>query len=99
MRVFPIILLGTGDYMSISLNDLKVGNLYRWAPTAGDVRTYVAFFNVIDLDRSSKRPEANTIMMYLGTDKTSRITGYMFLVGDQKFAVYNDGFRHGLRVV
>ena len=36
-------------------------------------------------------------MMYLGTDKTSGITGYMFLIGDQKFEVYNDDFCFGLR--
>jgi len=56
------------------------------------------FFYMVDLNRSSERPAANTIMMYLGTDKTSSITGYMFLIGDQKFEIYNDYFRHGLRV-
>lgn len=85
--------------MSISLNDLKAGNLYRWDPDPTDHRMRFPFFNVIDLTRSSERPEANTIMMYLGTDKTSGITGYMFLIGDQKFEIYNDDFRHGLRVV
>ena len=78
-----------------SLNDLKAGNLYRWVPT--DYRSWVPFFNVVDLNRSSDPPEANTVMMYLGTDKTSGITGYMFLIGDQKFEVYNDDFCFGLR--
>ena len=48
--------------MSISLNDLKAGNLYRWVPT--DYRSWVPFFNVVDLNRSGDRPKADQIIMY-----------------------------------
>ena len=91
--------------MSISLNDLKVGNLYRWVPT--DYRPWSRpFFNVVDLNRSGHgrgdRPKADQIIMYLGREYIGSLDAHIFLIDDQKFAVnssYNDDFQHGLRVL
>ena len=83
--------------MSISLNDLKAGNLYRWVPS--DFRSWVPFFNVVDLNRSGDRPKADQIIMYLGRENTGSLDAHIFLIDDQKFAVYNDDFQHGLRVL
>lgn len=82
--------------MSISIDDLKLGNIYRWVPT--DVRSWVPFY-VVDLNRALVRPKAGQIMMYLGQENTGSLDAYIFLVGDQKFAVYNEDMIYGLRSV
>jgi hypothetical protein len=89
--------------MSISILytavDLKLGSLYLWSPAPKDVRTWVAFFHVSDLSRSVNRPKENTVIMYLGREYTGNLDAYMLLIGDQKYAVYNDDFRYGLKEV
>jgi hypothetical protein len=83
----------------ISINDLKAGQLYLWSPAAGDIRTWVPFFDFSDLNRSSERPKADTVIMYLVRENTGSLLAYMFLIGEKKFAVYNRDFRYGLRAV
>ena len=85
--------------MSISIDDLKLGSLYLWSPAPKDIRTWVPFFHVSDLNRSADRPKENTVIMYLCRENTGSLDAYMLLIGDQKFAVYNDDFRYGLKEV
>lgn len=87
--------------MSISLNDLKPGNLYLWSPDPWDTSSRVPFFHVSDLSRSANRPKENTVIMYLGLERfgSRSLDAYMLLIGDQKYAVYNDDFRYGLKEV
>ena len=85
--------------MSISIDDLKVGSLYLWSPDPWDTSSRVPFFHVSDLSRSANRPKENTVIMYLGLENTGSLDAYMLLIGDQKYAVYNDDFRYGLKEV
>lgn len=85
--------------MSISIDDLKLGSLYLWSPAPKDYRTWVGFFHVSDLDRLAPRPKENTVIMYLGRETFGSLDAYMLLIGDQKYAVYNDDFRYGLKEV
>ena len=86
-----------GIFKPVSLNSLKPGNLYRWDPTAS--LSWVPFFHVSDLSRSAGRPDENTVIMYLGRENTGNLDAYMLLIGDQKYAVYNEDFRYGLKEV
>ncbi len=99
----------------LSIDDLKPGNLYLWSPDPKDIRTWVPFFHVSDLNRSVNQPKADTYIMYLnrsvnqpkadtyimylGRENTGSHDAYMLLIGDQKYAVYNDDFRYGLKEV
>ena len=83
----------------LSIDDLKLGSLYLWSPAPKDIRTWVPFFHVSDLNRSVNQPKADTVIMYLGRENTGSLDAYMLLIGDQKFAVYNDDFRYGLKEV
>lgn len=88
-----------GIFKPVSLNSLKPGNLYRWDPTASLSCSGVPFFHVSDLNRFLDCPKENTVIMYLGRENTGSLDAYMLLIGDQKYAVYNDDFRYGLKEV
>jgi len=82
----------------LSIDDLKLGSLYLWSPDPKDYRTWVSFFHFSD-GASADRPPENTIFMYLGYERFGSLDAYIFLIGDQKYAVYNDDFRYGLKEV
>lgn len=87
----------------LSIDDLKLGSLYLWSPAPKDHRTWVGFFHVpqslSDLNRLADRPKENTVIMYLGRETFGSLDAHMLLIGDQKYAVYNDDFRYGLKEV
>ena len=89
---------GIGCFKPVSLKRLKPGNLYLWSPDPKDYRTWVSFFHFSD-GAGADRPPENTIFMYLGYERFGSEDAYIFLIGDQKYAVYNDDFRYGLKEV
>lgn len=85
--------------MTIALNNLRVGSLYRFFAT--DTRSWVPWFEQTNAQNSSYPPLDDSVIMYLGTipEHPRSLPAHMFLWGEKKYYVYNTSFIYSLELL